>query len=115
MKQPSNPPSGQPTLEYFVTRGDGRRPQWGFRFLSATGQVVMESSGRFSSRLRAEREFISMMKAVATNPYEVQWSIGINESIAVAGVVAAGWVVPLRRRTRSPRSLLRTRRPRAPR
>ena len=105
MKQPAD----KPILEYFVTRSDGRRAQWGFRFLSASGRLVMESPGRFSSRARAEQEFVSMMKAIATNQYDVLWQIGVNETAAPEGGDAS-WIVPLRRRSLS-RPL---RRPRAP-
>ena len=97
---------GNAVLEYFVSGQNEPRPRWGFRCRSASGQIVLESIGRFASRAQAEREFVSMLKAVATNQYSVVW---ITESRSPE---KCAWDVPVR--ARRVRPLIRPRRPRAP-
>ena len=62
----------QAILEYSARPAkNGRKKEWGFRFKTKTGKVLMESQRRFSSLDRAEKGFLAMIKSIATNQYSI--------------------------------------------
>lgn len=62
-----------PILEYCASMETGsKRPRWGFRFRTAEGEMLIESARKFRSQAQAEREFVSLIKSVATNQYTVE-------------------------------------------
>jgi hypothetical protein len=63
----------RPVLEYCLLRAtQSGQPTWGFRFTTSEGDLLMESPKTFNSRAEAERGFVSMLKAVASNQYTVE-------------------------------------------
>src|SRR5437660_4927817 len=63
-----------PVLEYSVVGKTSRKKgKWTFRFKTPAGAILMESAFRFGSRAEAERGFVSVIKSVATNQYNVQY------------------------------------------
>src|SRR5438552_3777622 len=66
--------TNHPVLEYCRASATGRKPaRWGFRFRTAEGGILIESAKRFASKAQAERGFISLIKSVATNQYQVEY------------------------------------------
>ena len=64
--------SRQAILEYCEKPAkNGRKREWGFRFKTTEGKVLMESQGGFSSLGHAEKGFLSMVKSIATNQYSI--------------------------------------------
>ncbi len=57
-------------LEYRNTARGGAK--WGFRFKSPEGAVWMESGQLYDSLEQAERSFVLLIKAVATNQYKIE-------------------------------------------
>jgi len=60
-------------LEYCLTRQNGRKAKWAFRFKNADGDTLIESAKEFDSKLKAEEGFVSLIKSVATNQYKVEF------------------------------------------
>jgi hypothetical protein len=59
-------------LEYCaVAPAKGGRTKWNFKFRSADGQVLVASRALFDSVRKAERGFISFVKAIAGNQYRI--------------------------------------------
>jgi uncharacterized protein YegP (UPF0339 family) len=63
-----------PVLEYSVVgRTPGKRGKWTFRFRTPEGGVLIESGAKFSTKAEAERGFVSLIKSVASNEYQVDY------------------------------------------
>lgn len=59
-------------LEYRADNDNGRnKGKWGFRFKTADGQTLMESSQKFHSLAQAEQGFIALIKSIVTNQYVI--------------------------------------------
>src|SRR6185369_5073518 len=63
-----------PVLEYSVAEGKrGKRGKWLFRFRTSEGEVLIQSSMKFPSKAEAERRFVSLIKSIASNEYQVAY------------------------------------------
>ena len=62
-------------LEYRQTKAvHGRKkPKWGFCFKTTDGQTLLESGTDFTSLAKAEQGFVSLVKSIATNEYQVAY------------------------------------------
>jgi hypothetical protein len=61
-------------LEYREAKANGhKRSKWGFLFKTQDGHTLMESGKDFSSLAEAEQGFVSLMKSIATNQYQVNY------------------------------------------
>jgi hypothetical protein len=73
--------SRQAILEYCEKPAkNGRKREWGFRFKTGEGKVLMESQGGFSSLGHAEKGFLAMIKSIATNKYSI--ATGLTKAAA---------------------------------
>ena len=62
----------QAVLEYHLTKPRGRKkPRWSFTFKSPAGKTLIESPHSFASKRAAERGFVSMIKFIASNEYQI--------------------------------------------
>ncbi len=61
-------------LEYRVAKPNrGEKAKWGFRFKTPAGRTLIESGKEFSSLAEAEKGFVSLVKSIATNQYQVSY------------------------------------------
>jgi hypothetical protein len=59
-------------LEYHLSKPRGRKKaRWRFTFKSPEGHTLVASAATFASRRAAERGFVSMIKFIATNQYQI--------------------------------------------
>jgi hypothetical protein len=55
-----------------VVRGH-KKPKWGFCFKTTDGHTLLESGTDFTSLAKAEQGFVSLVKSIATNEYQVAY------------------------------------------
>src|SRR5881396_2309490 len=66
-----------PVLEYCAAKSTGRkRAKWSFRFRTPEGDLLLQSAKTFNSKAQAEQGFISLIKSVASNQYNVEFLEG---------------------------------------
>ena len=59
-------------LEYCMGRPPGgQKGKWRFRFKTKEGEVVMDSGERYASLDQAEAGFVTLVKSIASNEYQV--------------------------------------------
>lgn len=64
-----------PVLEYSVAgTTPGKKGKWAFKFKTPEGDLLMESAMGFGSQAEAERAFVSLIKKVAANEYQVHYA-----------------------------------------
>jgi hypothetical protein len=59
-------------LEYREAKA-GHKSKWGFLFKTPEGDTLIESGKHFSSLAEAEQGFVSLIKSIATNQYEITY------------------------------------------
>src|SRR5438046_5785955 len=66
--------TNNPVLEYCAAKSTGRkRAKWSFRFRTPDGDLLLQSAKTFNSKAEAEQGFISLIKSVASNQYNIEF------------------------------------------
>ena len=62
-------------LEYRQAKAarGGKKSTWGFCFKTSDGQTLLESGTGFTSLAKAEQGFVSLVKSIASNAYQVAY------------------------------------------